>query len=225
MAVSGTGDWPLRSPRANRQPLHRKQLTFGLENIRSTLVVDLFFGSTAGPTVYNENMAETVALSEALANLGIFSPGVAESVALAEAIGNLAIYAPSLAETVTLSEDVSAAAVFAAGLAEAVALVEALAEGMVYTEGLAEAVALAEALLEQLLRGYQTPYERTLYPVVEDRVLALLYRVVEVLRTMTTALETRTLTVQAQTRTADTLSEGRTLTVGAESRTELAEGE
>lgn len=185
MAVSGTGDWPLNSPRANRRPLHRKQLTFGLENIRSTLVVDLFFGTTAAPTVYNENLAETV----------------------------------------TLSEDVSAAAVFAAGLAEAVALVEALAEGMVYTEGLAEAVALAEALLEQMLRDYQTPYERTLYPVVEDRVLALLYRVVEVLRTMTTALETRTLTVQAQTRTADTLSEGRTLTVGAESRTELAEGE
>lgn len=104
MAVSGTGDWPLRSPRANRQPLHRKQLTFGLENIRSTLVVDLFFGSTAGPTVYNENLTETVALSEALASLGIFSPGVAESMALAESIVSAMLYTTSLSETLLLAE-------------------------------------------------------------------------------------------------------------------------
>ncbi len=72
---------------------------------------------------------------------------------------------------------------------------------------------------------YQATPDRVFRVAVEARTLVLLYRVVEVLRTMTTALETRTLTVQAQTRTADTLSEGRTLTVGAESRTELAEGE
>ena len=48
MAVSGTGDWPLRSPRANLPPWHRKQLTFGLESIRSALIVDLFFGTAAG---------------------------------------------------------------------------------------------------------------------------------------------------------------------------------
>lgn len=45
MAVSGNGDWPLKSPRATAQRLHRKQAAFGVETIRHTLLVDLFFGS------------------------------------------------------------------------------------------------------------------------------------------------------------------------------------
>ena len=47
MAVSGTGVWPLRSPRANLPPWHRKQLLFGRESSRATLVNDLFFGTPA----------------------------------------------------------------------------------------------------------------------------------------------------------------------------------
>lgn len=46
--MSGTGDWPLNSPRANLEARHRKQLTFGLESSRSTLVAGLFFGVAAG---------------------------------------------------------------------------------------------------------------------------------------------------------------------------------
>jgi len=64
MAVSGTGDWPLRSPRANLPPKHRKQLLFGAESARHTLLVDLFFGTEG--MVYTEGLAEAVSLAEAL---------------------------------------------------------------------------------------------------------------------------------------------------------------
>ena len=57
-----------------------------------------------GGSTYNENLAETVTLSEALANLGIFSPGVAESVALSEAIVSAMLYTTSLSETLLLAE-------------------------------------------------------------------------------------------------------------------------
>lgn len=161
--------------------------------------------SGGGGSTYNENISETVTL--------------------AESVGTTAAFTAAISEALALSEGVSTAAVFAAGLAEAVTLVEALSDGMVYTEGLAEAIALAEALLEQLLREYPTPANRTLFTVVEDRDLVLLYTLLEALRTMATGQAIRTLTAQVEDRQAEPQTEGRTLYVGAESRTELAEGE
>jgi len=104
MAVSGTGDWPLRSPRAKLPQWHRKQLQFGLDGSRSTLLVDLFFGTPAGGSVYNEPIGETVSLSESLASLGVFAPGVAETMSLAESIVSAMLYTTNLSETLTLSE-------------------------------------------------------------------------------------------------------------------------
>lgn len=45
MAVSGNGDWPLRSPRANTAKAHRKSVDFAGALIDHTVVLDLFFGS------------------------------------------------------------------------------------------------------------------------------------------------------------------------------------
>jgi hypothetical protein len=150
MAVSGTGDWPLRSPRANLPQWHRKQLQFGLDGSRSTLLVDLFFGTPAGGSVYNEPIGETVSLSESLASLGVFAPGVAESVSLAESIGNLAIYAPSMTESIAISEVVGTTAVMTSNLNETMSLAEAIVSAMLYTTNLSETLTLSELLTEVL---------------------------------------------------------------------------
>lgn len=205
MAVSGTGDWPLRSRRAHRPPGHRKQLQFGLEGGRSTLLVDLFFGTPAGGTVYNENINETVTLSEALAGLAVFSPAVAETVTLSEAVGTSAIFSP--------------------GVAESVSLAEAIGNLAIYAPSLAETLTLVEALLEQLLREYPTPGARTFFASDEARALVTAFLLRETLRTMATGQQARTLYPTTDDRQAEANAEGRTFYVGAESRTELAEGE
>ena len=128
MAVSGTGDWPLRSPRANLRPLHRKQLLFGLEGSRSTLLVDLFFGTAAGGSVYNEPIGETITLSEALANAGIFSGEVSEAVSLSESVGTTAVMTSSLSETMSLAEAIVSAMLYTTNPSETLTLSELLTE-------------------------------------------------------------------------------------------------
>lgn len=129
MAVSGTGDWPLLSPRAKLQPGHRKQLQFGLEGSRSTLLVDLFFGTAAGGgSVYNEPIGETVSLSEALANAGIFDSGVSETIALSEAVGTTAVMTSDLSETMSLAEAIVSAMLYTTNLSETLTLSELLTE-------------------------------------------------------------------------------------------------
>lgn len=72
---------------------------------------------------------------------------------------------------------------------------------------------------------YSAPPARSYAMAGEDRVMLVVYTAVEVLRTMTTGQQSRSMSAQAEDRQAEPQTEGRTLYVGAESRTELAEGE
>jgi hypothetical protein len=111
----------------------------------AAIYADLFWGSA--PAAYNEGLAESVTLAEALAAGAGYGAGLAETVTLSESLAASAAYPVALGETVAgLAEALSASLAASAALAETASLSEALGAVQAASVALGESTSLAEAL-------------------------------------------------------------------------------
>lgn len=109
------------------------------------------FVASAGGTVWNVSVSESITLADTLSSIAAFQSAQAESIALvdSQSVTNLAV--ASLYEAMTLSDTPSAGKVTGASISEAMALAESLSASALFSASMTEALSLVEAVTSLLI--------------------------------------------------------------------------
>lgn len=117
------------------------------------------FNTSTGGSAYDEDVGETVTVSESLASLYAAIESLGETVTASEAMAEIAGFITGATETVTVTDDTTELGVFTEGPGEAVGVSESLSPSKISSEAIGETVTVTDSVQDD--QGFGVPISET----------------------------------------------------------------